>query len=103
MKKLAPPCLGLVFAAALVHAGPAEDAAAAATKLAAAPNYSWTRTTEIASSQFSPAPLEGQTEKGGFTVTTVPERLAKLESDPWAEMRTLHQSIGARLRREAGI
>jgi bifunctional non-homologous end joining protein LigD len=38
-----------------------------------------------------------------FTVATVPERLAKLGSDPWADMRSLRQSIGARLRREAGI
>ena len=38
-----------------------------------------------------------------FTVATVPERLAKLGSDPWAEMRGLRQSIGAKVRRDAGI
>ena len=38
-----------------------------------------------------------------FTVATVPDRLAELEPDPWAEMRTLRQSIGAGLRRDAGI
>ena len=38
-----------------------------------------------------------------FTVATVPERLAGLGSDPWAEMRELRQSISARVRREAGI
>jgi bifunctional non-homologous end joining protein LigD len=38
-----------------------------------------------------------------FTVATVPERLAGLRSDPWAEMRTLRQSISARVRREIGI
>ncbi len=38
-----------------------------------------------------------------FTVATVPERLAGLRSDPWAEMRTLRQSISARVRREVGI
>jgi bifunctional non-homologous end joining protein LigD len=38
-----------------------------------------------------------------FTVATVPGRLAKLKSDPWAEMGTLRQSIGARIRREIGI
>ena len=70
MKKL--PALSLVFSlvAALSYAEPAEDAAAAAKKLAAAPNYSWTRTTEIANSQFPAMPVEGQTEKGGATVTT---------------------------------
>ncbi len=38
-----------------------------------------------------------------FTVVTVPARLARLGSDPWAEMRTLRQSISARVRREVGI
>src|SRR4051794_14989219 len=38
-----------------------------------------------------------------FTVATVPERLARLDSDPWAEMPKLRQSISAKMRREAGI
>jgi bifunctional non-homologous end joining protein LigD len=38
-----------------------------------------------------------------FTVLSVPARLAKLKSDPWAEMPNLRQSIGARVRREVGI
>jgi bifunctional non-homologous end joining protein LigD len=38
-----------------------------------------------------------------FTVLTVPARLAKLKSDPWAELPTLRQSIGARIRREVGL
>lgn len=38
-----------------------------------------------------------------FTVAAVPERLAKFGSDPWTEMRGLRQTIGARVRREAGI
>jgi bifunctional non-homologous end joining protein LigD len=38
-----------------------------------------------------------------FTVATVPERLAALKSDPWAEMPKLRQSISARVRREVGI
>ncbi len=38
-----------------------------------------------------------------FTVATVPERLAQLGSDPWAEMPKLRQSISAKMRRDAGI
>ncbi|HKS87913.1 MAG TPA: non-homologous end-joining DNA ligase, partial [Stellaceae bacterium] len=38
-----------------------------------------------------------------FTVETVPARLAKLKSDPWAEMSKLRQSISPRVRRAAGI
>jgi bifunctional non-homologous end joining protein LigD len=48
-----------------------------------------------------------EVEKGAkpdrFTVVTLPDRLKKLKSDPWAEMRTLRQSISARVRREVGI
>jgi bifunctional non-homologous end joining protein LigD len=38
-----------------------------------------------------------------FTVLSVPDRLAKLKSDPWADLPKLRQSIGARIRREVGI
>ncbi|MGA2748112.1 MAG: hypothetical protein ABSG59_04980 [Verrucomicrobiota bacterium] len=44
---------------------PKDDVTSAAQKLAATNNYSWTTTTE--SSQFSPGPSHGKTEKGGFT------------------------------------
>ncbi len=48
-----------------------------------------------------------EVEKGvkptGFTVLTVPDRLAKLKSDPWAEMRELRQTISAKVRKEIGI
>jgi bifunctional non-homologous end joining protein LigD len=48
-----------------------------------------------------------EVEKGvkpdALTVLTVPDRLASLKSDPWGEMATLRQSIGARVRREIGI
>lgn len=53
------------------QAAPADDVKAAAKKLADAPNYAWTRTTEIANSQFPAMPAEGATEKGGYTVTKV--------------------------------
>jgi bifunctional non-homologous end joining protein LigD len=47
--------------------------------------------------------VENGVKPDRFTVATVPERLAGLESDPWAEMRDLRQSIGAKVRRDAGI
>jgi bifunctional non-homologous end joining protein LigD len=47
--------------------------------------------------------VEKGVEPDRFTVATVPDRLAGLKSDPWADMRKLRQSIGARVRREVGI
>ncbi|MBV9150614.1 MAG: non-homologous end-joining DNA ligase, partial [Alphaproteobacteria bacterium] len=48
-----------------------------------------------------------EVEKGvkpdGFTVATVPDRLKKLKSDPWAEIGKVRQTIGARVRKEIGI
>lgn len=51
------------------QAAPADDVKAAAKKLADAPSYGWTRTTEMTNSQFPAMPVEGVTEKGGYTVT----------------------------------
>ncbi len=70
MKKLLLPSLVAVVAT-LAHAAPADDVSAAAKKLADAPNYAWTRSQEIANSQFNFGPTNGATEKGGYTVTTV--------------------------------
>lgn len=70
MKNLIASCIAFSITAAGALAGPGEDAAAAAKKLAGATNYGWTRTTEIANSQFPSMPVEGKAEKGGFTVTT---------------------------------
>jgi bifunctional non-homologous end joining protein LigD len=39
----------------------------------------------------------------GFTVATVPGRLAALKSDPWAEIGTVRQTIGAAVRRKLGL
>jgi bifunctional non-homologous end joining protein LigD len=47
--------------------------------------------------------VENGVKPGVFTVLTVPARLAKLKSDPWAEMPNLRQSISARIRKEVGI
>lgn len=70
MKTLVASSAVFALATALA-ATPADDLAAAAQKLAAAPNYSWTRTTEIPNTQFPTVPVEGRSEKGGYTVTTV--------------------------------
>lgn len=69
MKKLLAPCIA-VLATAISYAAPADDVAAAAKKLADAPNYSWTRTQEVANAPFPSSPTTGMTEKGGYTVTT---------------------------------
>jgi hypothetical protein len=71
MKTTLAFALSLGFATSLAWAGPADDVAAAARKLADAPNYSWSTTTTIANSQFPAMPTEGMTEKGGYTITTV--------------------------------
>jgi bifunctional non-homologous end joining protein LigD len=47
--------------------------------------------------------VENGVKPDRFTVATVPERLVGLGSDPWADMRTLRQSISAQVRREVGI
>ncbi|HUR60557.1 MAG TPA: hypothetical protein VM029_22745 [Opitutaceae bacterium] len=69
MKKSILPCFA-ALATALMHAAPADDVKAAAKKLADAPSYAWTTTSETVGSQFNAGPAEGVTEKGGYTVTT---------------------------------
>lgn len=71
MKPHLPALLTAAFALALAHAAPVDDVKAAAQKLADAPNYAFTITTEFANSQFPSVPVHGVTEKGGYTVTTV--------------------------------
>jgi hypothetical protein len=70
MKKYPACYLAALCATALAYAGPTDDVAAAAKKLADAPNYSWRVTTEFANSQFPSMPSDGVTEKGGYTVIT---------------------------------
>jgi len=43
--------------------------------------------------------VENGVRPEGFTVATLPQRLAGLETDPWAEIGELRQSIGAAVRR----
>ncbi len=47
--------------------------------------------------------VENGIRPDAFSVATVPTRLARLKSDPWAEMLHLRQSIDARVRRAVGI
>ncbi|MEO5958423.1 MAG: hypothetical protein ABIZ49_09360, partial [Opitutaceae bacterium] len=73
MKKLSATLLAALFAAALCPAAPTDDVAAAAKKLTAAPNYAWSRTTEMAGGGgggFGAGKIDGVAEKGGYTVTT---------------------------------
>jgi bifunctional non-homologous end joining protein LigD len=46
--------------------------------------------------------VEKSVRPGGFTVVTVPQRLAALDTDPWAEIGKLRQSMSAAVRRRMG-
>jgi hypothetical protein len=65
MKSLLTLAATLAAASTLLAADSKEDVKSAAQKLGAADNYGWTTTME--SSQFSPGPSHGKTEKGGWT------------------------------------
>jgi bifunctional non-homologous end joining protein LigD len=47
--------------------------------------------------------VESGVKPDAFTVATVPERLKKLNRDPWAEMPKLRQAISAKVRKAVGI
>jgi bifunctional non-homologous end joining protein LigD len=47
--------------------------------------------------------VERAVRPAGFTVATVPGRLAGLKSDPWAAIGEVRQSIGAATRRKLGL
>jgi hypothetical protein len=65
MKTLTILAATLGVSGTLLAADSTDDVKGAAQKLGAADNYSWTTTVE--SSQFSPGPSHGKTEKGGWT------------------------------------
>lgn len=67
MKALSYLSLLTATSLAVIAAEPKADVAAAAAKLQEKSSYAWTATTEIEGGQFTPAPLNGKTEKGGFT------------------------------------
>ena len=70
MKRILTATFLSTFALTLCLADAKEDVKAAAKKLSEAPNYSWTAVTEIEGGQFTPAPISGKAEKGGFAVLT---------------------------------
>jgi bifunctional non-homologous end joining protein LigD len=47
--------------------------------------------------------VESGVKPDAFTVASVPERLRKLNRDPWEEMPKLRQSIGTKVRKAIGI
>ena len=70
MKRTLITSLASALALVACLAEPKDDVKAAAQKLADAANYSWTATTEIEGGQFTPAPVMGKAEKGGYAVVT---------------------------------
>lgn len=67
MKPLLASLLALAFAGAAIRAAPADDVKAAAKKLADAPNYAFTATTQFGNSP--PFAINGVSEKGGYSMT----------------------------------
>jgi bifunctional non-homologous end joining protein LigD len=47
--------------------------------------------------------VESGVAPAGFTVATVPRRLAGLKADPWAKIGDMRQSIPAKVRKHIGI
>lgn len=72
MKTAISAALSLLVAASAWAAdtNSADQVKAAITKLKAETNYSWTVKTELPSMGFTPDPMEGKTEKDGFTLVT---------------------------------
>jgi hypothetical protein len=76
--------VAVLLAATFAHGAPADDVKNAAKKLSDAANYSWTATTQNAppaagapapaaggrGGGFNAGPVEGKTEKGGYTIVT---------------------------------
>ncbi|HTV63133.1 MAG TPA: hypothetical protein VMH30_11250 [Verrucomicrobiae bacterium] len=67
----------LVLAVGLLAAGSvladtnnAASVSNAVAKLAAAPNYSWTVTLQLPNAPFTPSPVNGSTEKGGYSIVS---------------------------------
>ena len=70
MKRTLFTALASTLALAACLADAKDDVKTAAQKLADAANYSWTATTEIEGGQFTPAPVTGKAEKGGYAVVS---------------------------------
>src|SRR5580700_1629282 len=67
----------LLFSLTLLAAGslladPKDDVTAAAKAVSGADSYSWHTTTDMgANSQYTPGPVDGKTEKDGYTMITM--------------------------------
>ncbi len=70
MKRILLTSLASALTLAACLADAKEDVKAAAQKLAEAANYSWTATTEIEGGPFTPAPVMGKAEKGGYSIVS---------------------------------
>lgn len=75
---------GAFLASAMVlsaaDAGPKDEVAAAAKKLAEKPNYSWKTTVAVPEgTQWRPGPTEGKAEKDGFTCVEMSMRDSKTQ------------------------
>jgi hypothetical protein len=69
MKRLLTP-LFLLATSALCLADTKQDLLAAARKVADAPSYTWTTSTEIDGGNWTPATITGKSQKGAFAVVT---------------------------------
>lgn len=67
MQRIQFTTLAAVLAFTLTAAEPKDEVKTAAGKLGAQPNYSWTTTTKLEGSPWTPGPINGKTEKDGFT------------------------------------
>jgi bifunctional non-homologous end joining protein LigD len=47
--------------------------------------------------------VESGIEPARFTIATVPQRIASLAADPWAELAAVRQTLSARVRKHVGI
>lgn len=72
MKTILAIALGVLAGAEVFAAdtSPADQVKAGVAKLKGETNYSWTVKVELPSMGFTPEPMEGKTEKDGFTMVT---------------------------------
>lgn len=89
MKKCILLAIVSALAGSLVAAdSPKSEVSKAAAKLAQQDNYSWTATTKVPeSTRFRPGPVEGATEKGGFTYWTSTAGERKMQAAMKGEKR----------------
>ncbi len=63
--------IGLLAAGSvLADTNNAANVGGAVAKLGAAPNYSWTVTVQLPNAPFTPSPVNGSTERGGYSIVS---------------------------------